>query len=153
MCGGVHIGICPTGPELAAATPGTALIDGVCWLRATFGSGPGANEDCVATDEADMERAGLAGRAGANEDGEAGKAEPEPELEGFGTGGAEAWVGVGVGVDWFDVVVVVLIDVGWCFAGPGCTCPNSPGANVRQEQKPSEDVIRSVLPSVDLFKH
>lgn len=96
VCGGVHIGTCPTGPELVAATPGTALTDGVCCCSATLGSGPGANEDCVATEEADMDRAGLAGRAGANEEGDAGKA--DPELEGL-TPEDPVVVGVGVGVE------------------------------------------------------
>lgn len=151
VCGGVHMGIPPTGAEFAAATPGTAPIEGVCWLSVTFGSGPGAKEPCVATDEADMERAGLAGRTGANEEGEAGKAGP-PEFECLAFVGPEACVGVGVGVDWLDVVAaVVLIELGWLFGGPGCTCPSSPGGKVRHEQNPSDDVMRRVLPSVDLF--
>lgn len=55
-------------------------------------------------------------------------------------------------MEWFDGEAVVLIDGGWLFAGPGCTCPSSPGAKVRHEQNPSDDVIRSVLPSFDLFQ-
>jgi hypothetical protein len=45
---------------------------------------------------------------------------------------------------------------GWCF--PDCElviggwkmAPSSPGANVKQEQKPSDEVMSSVRPSVDL---
>ena len=33
-----------------------------------------------------------------------------------------------------------------------CTVPNSPGENVNDEQKPSEDVMTSVRPSADLGK-
>lgn len=136
-----------TEPEgFAAATPGTALMEGVWLLSATLGSGPGANDDCVATEEHDIERAGLAGRAGANGAGDAGNV--VPVCEGCLAMGTVACVGVGVGVDWFEVAAAMLMEVGcWCLAGPGCTCPSSPGWNVRHEQNPSEEVMRSVWPS------
>ena len=129
-----------------------------------MGSGPGAKDDAI--DDVDMERAGLAGRtgpgAGAKDDGDAGKALllTPPLLESLfeevedclACVGMVAWVGVGVGVDWVDGVVVVLTLVGCCFwgAGPGWTWPSSPAANVKQEQKPSEEVMRRVRPSLDL---
>jgi hypothetical protein len=71
---------------------------------------------------------------------------------GNGEGGAMD-VGVAIGVFWLDDCVVVL-SVG-CFAfgnSPVYCCPSSPGAKVRVEQKPSEDVIRRVRPSLDLKK-
>jgi len=104
---------------------------------------------------------GLPGLAGTNELGEAGK----PADGCLCMGGAVAVavpdmlpiVGVGVGVDVFDVwPAVVLIAAGGCCArlctasGPVYFSPSSPGANVIEEQNPSEDVISNMEPSLDL---
>lgn len=126
-------------------------MEGVWLLSATLGSGPGANDDWVVIEEQDMDRAGLAGRAGAKDDGEAGNAVPDCEgclAMGVGT---LVCVGVGVGVDWFEVAAAMLMDVGCgCLVGPGWTCPSSPGWKVRHEQNPSEEVMSNVLPSLVL---
>ena len=66
------------------------------------------------------------------------------------SGMAPTWFGV-----WTDVLsgdAEVLIGPGTCFAGGGGwqTVPSSPVANVRQEQKPSDEVISNVSPSFDL---
>src|ERR1700761_1627351 len=97
VSGGVQRGTLPgTGPELAAATPPTVLIDGVACMS-TLAS-PVA-EGCTkedATEETDIERAGLAGLAGVNVDGEAGNPPSESFLV---IGGALALTGVALGVD------------------------------------------------------
>lgn len=81
-----------TGADWAAATlgtawtvgtgpPGTLLSFEVAWAwlccetkdTAAAGVAPGTKDDCVATELADMLRAGEAGRAGANDAGEAGR--------------------------------------------------------------------------------
>jgi hypothetical protein len=60
-----------------------------------------------ATDETDIERAGLAGRAGANVDGDAGN----PLSEGFfAMGGAVALTGVAFGVDCCELTEVLIFD-------------------------------------------
>lgn len=71
MSGGVHVGMPLTAPEFAAATLGTLPIDGI-GLFVAFGSGGMANEEA---EDADIDLAGLAGRAGANDEGDAGKVE------------------------------------------------------------------------------
>lgn len=63
----------------------------------------------------------------------------------------EACVGVGSGV-WFIDGAVEVMD--WCAVvdkGGVYCCPNSPGRNERVEQKPSDELIINVRPSVDLF--
>tara|TARA_R110002060_G_scaffold65221_1_gene74236 strand:+ start:546 stop:983 length:438 start_codon:yes stop_codon:yes gene_type:complete len=69
-------------------------------------------------------------------------------LCGNGDGGAIE-VGVAIGVFWEDETAVM----DGCFAvgtSPTYLSPSSPGAKVRVEQKPSEEVIRRVKPSLDL---
>lgn len=99
VSGGVHRGTLPgTCPDAAAAIFPIADREGVACMR-TFAS-PEA-EGCTkddATDETDIDRAGLAGLTGANLDGEAGKL-PVPCSEGrFIIGGAVAFTGVALGV-------------------------------------------------------
>lgn len=56
-------------------------------------------------------------------------------------------VGVGSGVAWAEGVVELL-------ASPVCPvygCPSSPGANDNAEQKPSEELMIKVKPSLDLY--
>jgi len=68
-------------------------------------------------------------------------------LCGNGDGGAIE-VGVAIGVFWEDETAVM----DGCFAvgtSPTYLSPSSPGAKVRVEQKPSEEVIRRVKPSLD----
>jgi hypothetical protein len=86
------------------------LIDGVaCMSTLASPVAEGCTND-DATDETDIERAGLAGRAGANVDGEAGK----PPSDGFfAIGGALTFTGVAFGVDCCDETAVLM------FAGCG----------------------------------
>jgi hypothetical protein len=65
-------------------------------------------------------------------------------------------VGVGVGVEWFDdcaALTLIAAGVGCrlvCVAvGPVYFSPNSPGAKVTAEQKPSDEVMINVDPSLD----
>lgn len=70
-----------------------------------------------------------------------------------------------VGVDAAEAVLVVVLIAGvlelellclWCevvgrvWIGPWYGWPSSPAAKVRAEQKPSDDVMRSIEPSFDL---
>lgn len=51
---------------------------------------------------------------------------------------------------WLDAAAALGVG---CFAvgiSPWYTCPSSPGAKDRVEQKPSDEVMRSVSPSFDL---
>jgi hypothetical protein len=66
VCGGVNKGKGPDVPEPAAVIEGTLLIEGVGLFitGGAFWSGGCAKLDCVAALEADMLRAGEAGRAG-----------------------------------------------------------------------------------------
>ena len=111
--------------------------------------------------DTELLRVGLPGLAGTNELGDAGK----PADGCLCIGGAVAVavadmlpvVGVGVGVEWFDVwLAAVLMAAGVCCDllctanGPVYFSPSSPGANVIEEQKPSEDVMSSMDPSLDL---
>ena len=108
-------------------------------------------KDCGATnDEAELEQSGLAGRGAV--DGE--RDEPIGFCGGTGMERACVEIGVGTGVDCLDEDVegkvarcgVVTADVVWRLN----TSPNSPGANVTVEQNPSEELIASVRPSIDL---
>jgi hypothetical protein len=106
-----------------------------------------------ATDDTDMDRAGEAGLAGANVDGEAGKLDaPGSETLRDIAGAADA-TGVAFGVDCWEDTTEVLIAMGAGVAlfvsGLGWIWPSSPGEKERAEQKPSEDVIRRVRPSLD----
>ena len=119
-------------------------------------SAVGVKDDCVATLDSELLLVGLPGRAGANEDGLAGKPADGCLDVAIADAGMLEDVGVGVGVDWVELAAVLIAE-GWCFvvvctAGvPWWTCPSSPEAKVRQEQKPSEEVIRRVSPSLDLL--
>jgi hypothetical protein len=57
-------------------------------------------------------------------------------------------------VAWFDEVPAVPDVAFFTVTGsPLYSWPNSPGVNERVEQKPSEEEIRRVEPSVDLGSH
>jgi hypothetical protein len=79
---------------------------------------------------------------------------------GKGDGGAtDVGVGIGVFCDEREKGVALMLkgvldeDDDAALACSGVwTSPNSPGAKVRVEQKPSEDVMRSVSPSLDQVK-
>lgn len=71
------------------------------------------NEDAM--DDADIERAGLEGLAGAKVDGEAGKA---PEDDCFAIAGAVVLIGVAFGVLCCDDTDVLMAEtVGWALVG------------------------------------
>lgn len=66
------MGIAPTGPELAAAIPGTEDITGVGAFMTPDSPAPGANDDAVAMLDTELLLAGLPGLAGIKELGDAG---------------------------------------------------------------------------------
>lgn len=105
----------------------------------------------MAIDEVEFDRVGEDGRIEAPAGGD-GAAKPVDDvrwwLRGNGEGGAMA-VGVAMGVFCDDEVAVrdACLVVGM---SPTYSWPSSPGVKVRVEQKPSEDVIRRVMPSFDL---
>lgn len=155
MSGGVHIG---TGPELAAARLGTEDMAGVGAFMLLASPAPGANDDAVATLETELLLVGLPGRAGTNELGDAGKPAEGWRCMGAGVGVDPVMlvpVGVGVGVEWFDCAAPMLIAAGICrvlASGPVYFSPSSPAANVIDEQNPSDEVMSSVAPSLDLVQ-
>jgi hypothetical protein len=119
---------------------------------------PGAKDEAVAMLDTELLLVGLPGLAGTNELGEAGKP-ADGCLCIIGAVAVAAFdmlpvVGVGVGVDAFDPLVVLIV-AGvccgrlWTANGPVYFSPSSPGANVIEEQKPSEEVINSIDPSLD----
>lgn len=64
-------------------------------------------------------------------------------------------MGVAWGVEAAELALPTEIGVGVCrtVLGAGwCTVPSSPGANDSAEQKPSEEVINNVWPSLDQVK-
>jgi hypothetical protein len=71
-CAGVSGGVQPTGPEFAAAIPGTEDMDGVGACITPPSPPPGANDDAVAMLETELLLVGLPGLAGTNELGDAG---------------------------------------------------------------------------------
>lgn len=119
----------------------------------------GAKEAMLDTE---LLRVGLPGRAGMNELGDAGNPAEGCRCIGGAVAATEPdmlpVVGVGVGVEWFEGVPVVLMAAGVCDGrlcvarGPVYFSPNSPGAKVTAEQNPSEDVMSSVDPSLDLHR-
>ena len=132
------------------------------FVTAAFWSGALAKEEAsVPMLDVDMLLAGDAGRAEAvNGDAEGlGGASMLPETEGWreacegwdgiaGTAGVR--VGVACGVDAAELALATEIGAGVClWFETGYTVPSSAGPNVRAEQKPSEEVIRSVWPSLD----
>lgn len=142
-------------PEFAAVRPGTCptISDGLVMTPACDG--------CVTIDDVEFDRAGDDGRWLTNEASEAaggdGAVRELPESRcrwcdpfGNGDGGANTDVGVGTGVFWFDETAVP--DTTLVFFGPTSpvyTSPSSPGAKDRVEQKPSDDEMSSVRPSLD----
>ena len=59
VCGGVVIGTPPAMLELAADRLGTLPMDGVGLLTTMVGGGVWASDDCVATDEMELDLDGL----------------------------------------------------------------------------------------------
>lgn len=76
---------------------------------------------------------------------------------GNGDGGANCVVGVGVGVLWAEAGTFAAAGCagdGFVLVGPISplyTSPSSPGANESVEQKPSDEDITRVSPSLDLM--
>ena len=68
---------------------------------------------------------------------------------GKGDGGANTEVGVGIGVFCDDETAVPDVVI-FCPTSPWYGWPSSLGLNDSVEQKPSEDEIRRVRPSLDL---
>ena len=104
-------------------------------------------DDCVAIEDVELDLVGLGGGNGAGE----ARAAKTGVLCLSKDGGADTAVGVGIGVG--------CVDDAADMAGDGCaavgtwpvyTCPTSPGLKVRFEQKPSEELISRVRPSLDL---
>ena len=96
--------------------------------------------DCVATEQAELERAGLAGGTG-----------PVGAVDaGVVLTGGETCVEVGKDVV-FEAGVLAFAVLWLIETGPVCGWPSSPGAKERVEQKPSEELINSVKPSTDLL--
>jgi hypothetical protein len=95
VCGGVVKGIPPTNPDIAAPKLGTFPKVGV-GLLITLGPGVGAKEDCVATDEVELDLVGLEGRTIGTGDGDGGTPD---ERDRTWSAGAVAEVGVGTGVE------------------------------------------------------
>ena len=138
VCGGVvHGKLLKAG--FVAATLGTLPKVGVGLLIIW--------DDCVAIEDVELDLVGLGGGNGAG------------DAEGARIGvvclskdaGAETAVGVGIGVGWADDAVDMAGD-GCAAVGtwPVYTCPSSPGLKVRFEQKPSEELMSNVRPSLDL---
>lgn len=151
----------PTGPEFAAAMPGTADMEGVGWFITPISPAPGANDEAVAMLETELLRAGLPGLTGTKELGDAGNPAEGCRVMGGAVAIVDAGifevVGVCVGVVLFDNRdAAVSIEGVWecrdSFAvGPVYLSPSSPGENVNDEQNPSEELISRVDPSFDLL--
>lgn len=141
VCGGVVRGRVGGCAELAAVTRGTDPNVGVGLLMTVCGCWV---EERVATEEVELDRAGLEGRGVAA--GWEARAATGPGLV-FTTEGDEIWL-VGAGVWLVDGAVETT---GGCGVDTGLYCsPNSPGENDRVEQKPSEELMIKVNPSCDL---
>lgn len=152
-----ELGLLLTMPDMGVwggVVHGRPLNDGL--LAATLGTLPRVGvgllticDDRVATDDVELERVGLGGGSGAGE--------ADGANTGVGClsndGGADTAVGVGTGVACADDVVEIGAGDGWCAVGtwPVKTCPSSPGAKVRFEQKPSDELMSKVRPSLDLY--
>ncbi len=102
----------------------------------------------MTTEDVELDLVGLGGGNGAGE--------AEGANTGVGClskdGGAEAAVGVGTGVGCAEEPVDIGAGDGWCAVGtcPAYTWPSSPGLKVRVEQKPSDELMSKVSPSLDL---
>jgi hypothetical protein len=103
VCGGVVIRVDPTAAELVAVTLGTLPSVGVGLLVIVMPGGSGwcPKESCVATEDAEEVRVGLAGRI----DDAVGVA--EGVMESLLRAGAVDDVGVGAGVDCVDDALVL----------------------------------------------
>lgn len=155
VSGGVVIGTPVTLPEFVAVSPGT--------LPAISGWGPaGTAEVCVITDDVELDRAGDDGRwltklAAGGGDGAVNELIESRwrccEPLRYGDGGANCAVGVGIGVVCAeDATASATSERRFC--GSALTAsPRSVGENETDEQKPSEEVINSVVPSEDLRRH
>jgi hypothetical protein len=139
VCGGVVIGM----PVYPAVIPGSAPPTNV-GLEITvpvFPTTPG----CVAMLDVEFDLVGEEGRAGSER--LEGVRWCVCDVDGKGDGGAIE-VGVAMGVFCEEALGIM-----GCFAvgtSPLYISPSSPGWKVRVEQKPSEEVIRRVWPSVAL---
>lgn len=105
-------------------------------------------DSCVVTDEMDSDLAGLAGCTGKGE----GDGAAPCDDGGRVSCGMLGCVGVCTGVEWpvGEAAVVLSEASAWrCCDGATYDVPSSPGANVKHEQKPSEEVMSSVRPSAD----
>ena len=71
-----------------------------------------------------------------------------------GEGGAKAEVGVNAEALWVDEAPVVAAELLFLrlAISKGWISPSSPGSKERVEQNPSDDVMSSVRPSLDLKK-
>lgn len=152
--------------EPAAAIDGIELKLGVGLFIAggAFWSGARAKLASVAILEADMLLAGDAGCA-VVVNGDRGGLDPAASLfcdvcSRGAAGCAVAWagmecavVGVAWGVEVAEFALAAEIGVGVCLApvvtGGGHMVPSSPGAKVRAEQKPSDEDMSNVWPSLD----
>ncbi len=95
------MGTWPTGPELAAAMPGTWDMDGVGAFITLESPAVGANDEAVAMLDTELLLVGLLGLAGTKELGEAGKADGVCFTGAVAVMDADMLpvVGVGVGVE------------------------------------------------------
>jgi hypothetical protein len=107
VSGGVVIGTPVTLPEFVAVSPGTLPATSVC------GPAEGTADDCVITDEVELDLAGDDGRWFTNEAAGGGDGAANELVEsrcrwplGKGDGGANCEVGAGVGVFCVDDAVV-----------------------------------------------
>lgn len=157
VSGGVATGIPVTFVELEAVKAGTLPAMSVGLLTTPVGTDDG----CVAIDDVEFDLVGDGGRweAGSNEAGGDGAANELAELRcwgceplGNGDGGAKLVVGVGVGVFCVELTLFMLAPPAMVLGGPISPLymsPNSPAAKERLEQKPSDDEIINVRPSLD----
>jgi hypothetical protein len=138
VCGGVVKGRVGGWAEFAAVTSGTEPRVGV-GLFMTVAADWWA--EIVLIDDAEDDRAGLAGRHVTEGDADIGL----PLMK----DGETLWLSKGIGVWQVDGAVDT---VAWCGADTGATygCPSSPGEKDNVEQKPSDELMINVNPSLDL---
>jgi hypothetical protein len=138
VCGGV-VQDKPLKDGFVAATLGTLPKVGVGLLLIIC-------DDCVAIDDVELDLLGLGGGSGAGEGASTGVHCLSK------VGGADAAVGVGTGVGCDEDPVETGAGDGWWALGtwPVNICPSSPGLKVRVEQKPSDELMSNVSPSLDL---
>jgi hypothetical protein len=156
VCGGVVIGMLGIKPRgLPAPTPEMFPARSVGLLM-IVPAAVLAYEAWVATEEVEFDRVGEDGRLGgpAGAGGGDGATDKLDEVrwwpERKGEGGAMTEVGVGSGVVWAEATALLMDGCLAVGVSPVYTWPSSPGAKVRVEQNPSEEVISNVRPSMDL---